>query len=90
MNDVLFSTDKANLDNQGFIQDTLTSLGLDAGSINQCVNSLATEDTVKQQLATVAKTNFYGTPTVFINGTPLIGPKPYRVYAIELRGLWYW
>ena len=90
LNDVLFSTDKINLDNKAFIQDTLTSLGLDAESISQCASSLATEDTVNQQLATISKTNFYGTPTVFINGTPLIGPKPYRVYAIVLRGLWFW
>jgi protein-disulfide isomerase len=36
------------------------------------------------------KTKFYGTPTIFINGEALVGPKPYRVYAIAAEGLFYW
>jgi hypothetical protein len=27
---------------------------------------------------------------VFINGDALVGPKPFRVYAIKLAGLFYW
>ena len=38
----------------------------------------------------ITATNFYGTPTVFINGQVLVGPKPYRVYAIMLQGLLFW
>jgi len=38
----------------------------------------------------VDKTGFYGTPTIFINGKAFVGPKPYRVYAIALKGLFYW
>jgi protein-disulfide isomerase len=90
LNDLLFATDKANLDNATYIQDTLTGLGLDVASINLCAGSQQTQTTITNQLAQVKKTNFFGTPTVFINGTPLMGPKPYRVYAIMLRGLWYW
>ena len=91
LNDILFKTDKANLGDETFIQNTLSGLGLDAASITTCAGSAATRDTVTKQLAQVTKTNFYGTPTVFINGgEALIGPKPYRVYAIQLRGLWYW
>jgi protein-disulfide isomerase len=64
---------------------------LDAASITGCAGSSATQDTINLQLTQITKTNFYGTPTVFINGgEALIGPKPYRVYAIRLRGLWYW
>lgn len=91
LNDILFSTDKANLSNETFIRDTLNSLGLDAASITSCANSSTTQETITRQLAEITKTNFYGTPTVFINGgEALIGPKPYRVYAIQLRGLIYW
>jgi len=32
------------------------------------------------------KTHIYGTPTVFINNTALIGLKPYRVYERTLKG----
>lgn len=90
LNDILFATEKANLDNAAFIQTTLTGLGLDAASINTCATSQQTEATIKNGLKQVMDTKFYGTPTVFINGSPLVGPKPYRVYAIMLRGLWYW
>jgi len=90
LNDILFATDKANLSDATFIQNTLTGLGLDAASINLCAASQQTQTTINNQLVQVKNTKFFGTPTVFINGTALMGPKPYRVYAIMLRGLWYW
>jgi len=90
LNDILFATDKANLADAAFIQTTLTGLGLDAASITTCASSAQTKATIKNQLQQVKNTKFFGTPTVFINGAPLVGPKPYRVYAIMLRGLWYW
>jgi len=31
------------------------------------------------------KTGVYGTPTVFVNGEPIVGPKPYRVYERLLK-----
>ena len=45
---------------------------------------------VQALLKEIRKTNFYGTPTIFIDGTFYVGPKPYRVYAIALEGLFYW
>ena len=41
-------------------------------------------------MSEVASTNFYGTPTVFVNNRAFVGPKPYRGYAISLKGLLYW
>jgi protein-disulfide isomerase len=90
LNDILFTTDKANLDDAVYAQKTVTNLGLDTASINQCVNAPSTAELLNKQLNEVINTNFYGTPTVFINGKAFVGPKPYRVYAIELRGLLYW
>jgi hypothetical protein len=90
LNDILFSTDKSNLADTAFIETTLTSLGLDAASIMESANSSEIVTLISNQLTQITNTNFYGTPTVFINGTPLVGPKPYRVYAIELDGLLYW
>ncbi|MCL4562135.1 MAG: thioredoxin domain-containing protein [Chloroflexi bacterium] len=89
-NDTLFAADKAKLEDVSFIEETLTGLGMDSKAIGFCASDPQTQATVTQQLDQILKTNFYGTPTVFINGDPLIGPKPYRVYAIKLRGLWYW
>jgi protein-disulfide isomerase len=91
LNDILFATDKSNIENESFIQKTLTDLGMDLEKINICVNIPQTEQTVQQQMEEILKTRFYGTPTIFINnGVPMVGPKPYRVYAIELKGLFYW
>lgn len=90
LNDTLFATDKANLDDAAFAQKAIADLGLDSAGINRCVDDPATEDLVNKQLNEAANTNFYGTPTIFINSQAFVGPKPYRVYAISLEGLLYW
>jgi protein-disulfide isomerase len=90
LNDALFVQDKAVLEDPGNTQKLLVGLGLDVPAINACVQDPATETAVQAQLKEIQKTNFYGTPTVFVNGEPMVGPKPYRVYAIQLKGLFYW
>ena len=90
MNDVLFAEDKSKLEDHAATQEILTNLGLDTASINSCINDPKTEETVQKVFTEIRKTNFYGTPTIFINGEPLVGPKPYRVYAIQLEGLFFW
>ena len=90
LNDALFASEKTNLENTDYIQKLFADAGLDTGKMNVCISDAATEKTVQGQLNEIKKTKFYGTPTIFINGTPFVGPKPYRVYAIELKGLLYW
>ncbi len=89
-NDAMFAADKDNLDQPAFVDGVLTGVGLDAAKIEACAADTQTEDAVKKHLTEIQKTNFYGTPTIFINGVSFVGPKPYRVYAIELKGLLYW
>lgn len=91
LNDALFAADLADLPKEEFIQKTLTEAGYDVPRVNACRADPQTKDTVKKQMDQILKTQFYGTPTVFINGNEsLVGPKPYRVYAIPLKGLFYW
>ncbi|WP_299026034.1 thioredoxin domain-containing protein [uncultured Thermanaerothrix sp.] len=90
LNDRLFAADKSRLEDEAFVQGVLEESGFNAQSVQFCAKDFQTEWVVKQQLAEVRKTNFYGTPTVFIQNEALIGPKPYRVYAIALEGLLYW
>jgi hypothetical protein len=90
LNDALFAGDKAKLEDTDYIGTLIANAELDTGKMNACISDPATETTVKGQLEEIKKTKFYGTPTIFINGTPMVGPKPYRVYAIELKGLLYW
>ncbi len=90
LNDILFSTDISNLENDTYINDTLTQLGVDIGQVNACLFDPNTSRIVQNQVTELEKTHIFGTPTVFINGEALVGPKPYRVYAIALRGFFYW
>lgn len=90
LNDALFATDKTILEDKGAVQKTMSSLGLDAAKIEACAIHPLTEDAVQRNLKEIVKTKFYGTPTVFINDRVLVGPKPYRVYAILLEGLFFW
>ncbi len=90
LNDILLTTDKANLEDAAFLQQTLSELGVSMGRFQFCVSDPQTQQAVQARLDEIAKTNFYGTPTVFAGGEALVGPKPYRVYAIPLKGLLYW
>jgi hypothetical protein len=90
LNDRLFATDKTVLEDEGTTRKTLTEVGYNAEQIMGCTTDLKTLDAVTQQMNEVTKTQFFGTPTIFINGQVFVGPKPYRVYAIQLKGLFYW
>jgi hypothetical protein len=90
MNDAFFAEDKALLEDKEATHNVLTNLDLDATAIETCAADPKTEENVQKLFTEIRKTNFYGTPTIFINGEPLVGPKPFRVYAIQLEGLFYW
>ena len=89
-NDLMFTGDQSQLDSDAYITSILTQAGLDANQVKYCTSDMQTATTVQKQLAEMQKTKFYGTPTVFIEDKAFVGPKPYRVYAIELKGLLYW
>jgi protein-disulfide isomerase len=89
-NDALFSADLDSVENPDFVNNTLTKLGVSTDKVSMCLFNPNTETAVKAQMTEMEKTKFYGTPTIFIKGAPFVGPKPYRVYAIALKGLWYW
>jgi protein-disulfide isomerase len=90
LNDILFSADKTEFETEPYILKTLTRLSVNSDKTMACAADHKTEVTVQTQMKQIAATNFYGTPTVFINGSPMVGPKPYRVYAIMLQGLFFW
>jgi hypothetical protein len=90
MNDAFFAEDKSLLEDTAATHQVLSNLGLDAKAVETCAADPKTEIAVQKLFTEIKKTNFYGTPTIFINGQPLVGPKPYRVYAIQLEGLFYW
>lgn len=88
--DALFASDKGSLDSGEYLSTAAESVGLDGDTIKTCAADPTTETSVQAQLQQILFTNFRGTPTVFINDEAMIGPKPYRVYAIMLDGFLYW
>jgi len=49
----------------------------------ECLNT--TRELSSQQFDEIQKTGIYGTPLVFVNGEPVVGPKPTRVYRRLLK-----
>jgi protein-disulfide isomerase len=90
LNDLLFAARAADLDNATFLEQSAATLDLDRNDIRRCLDDPATESTVSALTEEISKTNFFGTPTVFIGSEALVGPKPPRVYAIALSGKLYW
>ncbi len=84
-NDAMFSSNKSNLLTSTYVQDILVRNGYNLRKIMACVNSTNTADLVNYQINQLTNTGIYGTPTVFINGKPFVGPKPYRVYQFGLK-----
>ncbi|HUD44757.1 MAG TPA: thioredoxin domain-containing protein [Patescibacteria group bacterium] len=85
-NDLLFSSSKADLyDNPSYADKEAVKAGYNLDQLHACINSAATKTAVEAQQNEIIKTGIYGTPTIFIDGTPYIGPKPYRVYEHGLK-----
>lgn len=89
-NDQMFAVEKSQLDDPAQIDKILKDAGADPVAINACVKDPQTGETVQKQIKEVTNTGLYGTPSTFINGTAFVGPKPYRVYAIALKGFFFW
>jgi len=84
-NDLLFKTNISQLSDRDYVFSLVGQLGMDVEKVKQCADSNATIELANKQFEELKKTGMYGTPTVFINGKALVGPKPYRVYALSLK-----
>jgi len=85
LNDWLFAADVERISDGQQVVNQIESLGVDMKKFRECVMSDKTAEKVSRQKDKVKETGLYGTPTVFINGKPVVGPKPYRVYKRMLR-----
>ncbi|MFA5995397.1 MAG: DsbA family protein [Patescibacteria group bacterium] len=85
-NDAMFAAPVNNLTDKNYVNSVIQQIGLDANAIEQCVNDPETQKIVDDQFQQVVATNIYGTPTTFVNGQAIVGPKPYRVYQRLLSG----
>lgn len=84
-NDLIFETDASLLADGKIIAEIAAKAGTDAKKLGECLNSSETKEKVKKQTGEIVKTGVYGTPTVFVNGEAVVGPKQYRVYTRLLK-----
>jgi len=87
--DMMFSNSKENIQNETFIRDWLVTHNIDLAALDLCRESDITKATVEDRVSEIQLTGIYGTPTVFINQQPVVGPKPYRVYRRMVTGSWF-
>ncbi|MBR9699785.1 DsbA family protein [Candidatus Woesearchaeota archaeon] len=84
-NDVIFSIDTEEIKKDEVIIAVLDQIGASKNDILACASSNSTIEFSNKQLEEAKKTGIYGTPLVFVNGEPVVGPKPLRVYKRLLK-----
>jgi protein-disulfide isomerase len=77
MHDLIFSNIQATAVPQ--LKEGAGKLGLDRAAFDQCLDSGKHQPVVKAAYETGEKLGVNSTPTLYINGRPLIGAQPYDV-----------
>lgn len=87
LSDKFFAVTKEDLLASSTALRLVAETGYDMSEFNKCLADPETKKATSAREKEVKATGLYGTPTVFINNkTPLVGPKPYRVYRRLLWG----
>jgi len=80
LNDALFDIEVEKVTDENEILKLIEEVGLDKEAVKECSLSEEIINLTSSQISELEKTGIYGTPTVFVNGNAVVGPKPYRVY----------
>ncbi len=84
LHDYLYKNQPPESDTSMYTTDKLTQiagqLGMDATQFRQCMDSHKFDKNVSQDLADGQKAGVQGTPTLFINGIPVVGAQPYSAF----------
>ena len=62
------------------LKQSAAGLGLNAAAFDQCLESGKFADVIKEDMALGEKMGVNSTPTIYINGRPLIGAQPFDVF----------
>lgn len=84
LNDMLFNSGKELIADKDYTESLIKNLGFDLNKIQACVNDEVVKNKILDQYEEIKQTGIFGTPTIFINGQPFVGPKPERVYRRTL------
>ena|SRR5687767_3430178 len=78
MHDAMFANPRALAVPQ--LKQTAKTLGLDAAKFDQCLDSGKHAANVRADMALGEKMGVNSTPTIYINGRPLIGAQPFEQF----------
>ena len=82
--DYMYQNQPDESDTSMYTVDSLTQiagqLGMDTNQFQSCLNAKKYDKNVSQDLADGQKAGVSGTPTVFIDGTPIVGAEPYSAF----------
>jgi hypothetical protein len=78
--EAMFSLSTDDLTDEELVRQKLDELGWNLEELDECLADPEIQIKVSALQKEVAKTGVYGTPTIFVNGEPVVGPKPERVY----------
>ncbi len=84
-NDLLFQQEPTKIGDEATVRSLLQEQSWDLAAIDQCRQEEKTKNAVQDLNQALAISGIYGTPTIRINGTIFVGPKPERVYARALK-----
>ncbi len=88
MHDYLYQNQPNESDTSMYTIDKLTqiagTLGMDTNQFSQCLSSNTDSKNISGDLAAGQKAGVNGTPTTFINGTPIVGAVPYAQIKAEI------
>jgi protein-disulfide isomerase len=78
MHDAMFS----NIANLGVpaLKQTARSLGLDGAAFDQCLDSGKHASHVREDYQLGEKMGVNSTPTIYVNGRPLVGAQPFEAF----------
>lgn len=80
----MFKNQPSETDTSMYTNDNLASiagqLGMDTTQFSNCMTSNKYAKQAAQDLADGQKVGVSGTPTIFVNGTPLVGAQPYTAF----------
>ncbi len=86
--DYLYKNQPSESDTSMYTTDKLTAiagqLGLNTSQFSSCLSSNKYQKIVDQDLADGQKAGVSGTPTTFVNGTPIVGAVPYAQIKAEI------
>lgn len=84
MHDYLYKNQPDESDTSMYTTDKLTqiagTLGMNTDQFNSCLSANKYSDKVNADFSDGQKAGVTGTPTIFINGTPVVGAQPYSAF----------